>query len=192
MINTNKISKFMILAGFLSATTMAARADHHEGMPEQAGSDGPKHIIVEWPAGVPTPDGDMTGDWEQDWPRIVEAFHGVLDGISLEEFAGLAHPPHPHSDGEMGGGDMPDMAAMEEEMRQRIEEDLRHEMHMEMEQRWMEQRHQHMKQMHHEIEEARHHEQNMLQKIENIRAHIAKMETDLMQMKQEGGDGCGE
>lgn len=188
-----KTKILLILASFLCASLTPALADHHEGDMH----DGPPPMLVLMPPpDTEKPEGvEISENPEEAFGQIANIFFDMMDvdgngELNRDELMAWASPPPMH-DGGMDGESM-DM----EEMRRRIEEKIRHEMHMQM-------REEHLSHMRHEIEKMRNHEQHMRDEVEEMQRHreemqqelarirddIVKMEEELKKMEEDGPEG---
>ena len=191
----NQFNSLALIGGFVCATIVAAAADHHEGEGDHDG--GPEHegpppiVLLTPPEGAEKPEGvEMTGDPEQDWPVVLETFHSMMDAdgsgdLSLDELASWAHPGPMHGPGPGPDGHMPDEA----ELRQHIEDEIRHRIHMEMQDEMMERHREQLEHMRHEIEEMRGHEARLNEEAQEVRQHIANMLEELRRGEEELAQG---
>lgn len=168
MNSLKKTKILLILASFLCASLTPTLADHHESDMH----DGPPPMLVLMPPpDIEEPEGvEISENPEEAFGQIANIFFDMMDvdrngELNRDELMAWLSPPP------MDGEDM-------EEMRRRIEEEIRHEIHMQM-------REEHLSHMRHEIEEMREHEQHMRDEVEEMQRHREEMQQELARIRDD-------
>ena len=185
----------LLLAASLCLGATTVFADNH------GGGDHPPMLALMPPPDMEKPDGlEMTGDPEQDFQMLFDAFFGMMDQdgsgeLTMDELRGWVHPPpmgpgpgmDGDHDGPMRGGQMRDGRMgehdgmmeggdMAEKVR-RLEGELRR-VHEEQHRRHMEQMRNHREQLTEQIRHAREEQQR-------IADHLRQMEEDARRLEEE-------